>query len=524
MNEVVSRFSLFVFDEFHLFDVPQTASAMIAILLALQLGEVKRPPRFLLLSATSQDSQLQRLARLVGIPIETIKGDYQQGLANTPDGWRRILQPATLHLDTGSMDVWVASHFEDVIKPFFQRNRPGAKGVIICNSVATAYRTLTYLNTVCKQAGITLGINTGLTPRELRDLDKVDLLVATSTVDVGVDFRINLLIFESMNSASHIQRLGRLGRHREDSAGNTFPAFSAYGLLQPWVMEAVGQHIANGSEIERTHYYETIQRDDVYPHLQSFEAYTQQWAGVQSSHVLSQMSKTEVRTQYQTYRDALQPQFKALFPRGYPRYKSLIDNEQVAILDEARSFRGSSPFTALVQDVTDERRGIVTYNLITLLKNAGLEAVELRTLYSDLRRQGKNTAPFERTDPLAGYRLHSWEDKPRPIDIFVDRDLDATWFNCVVELTRVRLNAPGVPDMTALNAVLEQRTLVALLVLNHDPDSLRVRLRLGVQLELFRFRSRDGSEGCAVFGRDALLLDSILYRFRKSDDCRPLIF
>ena len=37
------------------------------------------------------------------------------------------------------------------------------------------------------------------------------ILVGTSTVDIGVDFRINYLIFEAYNAGSFLQRFGRLG-------------------------------------------------------------------------------------------------------------------------------------------------------------------------------------------------------------------------------------------------------------------------------------------------------------------------
>jgi len=48
------------------------------------------------------------------------------------------------------------------------------------------------------------------------------LVVGTSAVDVGVDFRIHLLIFEAGDSAIFVQRLGRLGRH---SGFSTYKAF-----------------------------------------------------------------------------------------------------------------------------------------------------------------------------------------------------------------------------------------------------------------------------------------------------------
>jgi CRISPR-associated endonuclease/helicase Cas3 len=49
-------------------------------------------------------------------------------------------------------------------------------------------------------------------------------------IDVGVDFRINFLIFESGDSGSFIQRLGRLDRHDGQSDDQPFLNFTAHAL------------------------------------------------------------------------------------------------------------------------------------------------------------------------------------------------------------------------------------------------------------------------------------------------------
>jgi CRISPR-associated endonuclease/helicase Cas3 len=69
-------------------------------------------------------------------------------------------------------------------------------------------------------ADISVGENTGLTSLEDRraSFEKC-LLVGTSTVDIGVDFRINLLIFEATDAGTFIQRFGRLGRHAVSPSG-----------------------------------------------------------------------------------------------------------------------------------------------------------------------------------------------------------------------------------------------------------------------------------------------------------------
>jgi len=52
-----------------------------------------------------------------------------------------------------------------------------------------------------------------VTQADLSNAAQSVLVIGTSAVDVGVDFRIHLLIFEAGDSAIFVQRLGRLGRH-----------------------------------------------------------------------------------------------------------------------------------------------------------------------------------------------------------------------------------------------------------------------------------------------------------------------
>jgi CRISPR-associated endonuclease/helicase Cas3 len=81
------------------------------------------------------------------------------------------------------------------------------------------------------------------------------LVIGTSAVDVGVDFKINLLIFESSDAATIIQRLGRLGRH---------PGFSIYYAFilisgrTPWFMARLKEYLEPDQEIERSQLQEAI--------------------------------------------------------------------------------------------------------------------------------------------------------------------------------------------------------------------------------------------------------------------------
>ncbi len=525
LAQIAERYRLFVFDEFHLFDTPQIGAIVTAMVLLHELTQdTQQPARFLFLSATPQDRFLE-LAHKAGLSVQKLGGDYQHGALNPLQGHRRILQPASLHLYEGRLETWVQEHTDLIIR-FFKEHRPGAKGVIIANSVATAYRLLALLREVCATNGIKLGSNTGLTPRDERvTTNEVDLLVATSTVDVGVDFRINLLIFESIDAASHIQRLGRLGRHTTDNEGNPFDHFEAHALLPSWVIEALGQQLPDGSEVSRALYTETLMKEEVYPATQSFTRYLQKWSGVQSTHVLLQLSKLEVRAQYAHNVKHLEPIYKYLFPIGRKRYFDLSKDEQTATLDTATSFRGRSPFNVLVCDRSQNHNSpkVVSYNLISLLLNAMLQEVALEDM---LARAGKDRRALERSSPLGAFDLYGWLPgaQMRRLYLTINHEIGHGAHEIVVEYDRIRIHTEqGDVGLTSVNKSLEQKLLPTYLIPNHEPEVIRRRLRFGFQVELFKFQSLDGVEGSAAFGRDALLLDSV-WQQRRSPQDRPMIF
>lgn len=526
MSQIAHRFRLFVFDEFHLFGAAQTASVMIALLLVNDIAHQKRPPRFLFLSATPQE-QLAQLAAKAGLKVERIRGDYRHGLDEAPEGYRRILQNCTLTLYEGRLEAWVADHLDDVILAFYREHRPGAKGVIIANSVATAYRVHALLKSACDRENITLDVNTGLTPRSARNLN-VNLLVATSTIDVGVDFRINLLIFESLDAATHLQRLGRLGRHTQDENGHTFERFEAHALLPSWVIEGIAARLPANTQVSREAYRQALEEDEgemkaAFTPPQTFDSYFSHWAGIQAAAVLTQLHKALIRPTYESTVERLKATYKTLFPNGIAKALALEKDRSTAILDAARSFRGGSPFSALVLDVSTGQHEVVTYNLISLLLNAELDAVDVKEMIRQAVRSGQSETALTRSNPLAAYRLLGWLPKPRSILFYLDRRLGEEKYEVVIDQRGFQLDVPGVPELHALNRELETRPLAAILLRNKDPESLRRMLRLGLQIELFRFSDGNSEQGTVTFGRDALLLDSVYYRDRKSKSDKPIL-
>lgn len=513
---VTNRFRLFIFDEFHLFGIEQIASVMIAMLLIKQIENQSDPRKFLFLSATPQ-SQLKHLAARVGLEIaDPIGGHYEYGKLQPSDGYRRILHGANLSLYSGHLEDWVKEHFEDTIKPFFMENRSAGTGLIIANSVATAHRIHAYLKPLLEPitGEKSVQINTGLTPKADKTND-FKLLVATSTVDVGVDFKINLLIFESRDAASHIQRLGRLGRHENDKQGNHFQTYEAHALLPEWVIEGVMQKFPEDSQTSREEYRQIVQEH--FSPQQDFSNYIHRWAGIQAGKLLKEMRDNSIYTQYELSREVLEQDFKALFGKSVRKYFALKKAGDAEIIQEASSFRGGSSFTALIQDPETDSQQIVSYNLMTLLRRAELQAIPKEALLEEARRRGQNVESLEKTEPLASYQLIGWRDDYRDITIYLDTTLPEEKLQQVIVQNRFRIDCAGIPDLYELNKDLYDRNLVIFIIPNKDAYTIRKLLRIGFQLELFDFSDAGSISGTIAFGRDALLLDSV-YQRRKAQN------
>jgi CRISPR-associated endonuclease/helicase Cas3 len=531
LGAMAGHYRQFTFDEFHLFGTPQTASVMMAILLLNQMKPAHIQPRFLFLSATPQ-AQLQEMAKRVGLEVITVAGEYVHGLEHTPnDTHRRILRPVDLTLYSGGLEDWCRAHVEDVILSFFRKQRTdghGAKGVIIANSVATAHRIGEFLKPICEAHGISVGLNTGLTPKAERAMD-CDLLVGTSTIDVGVDFKINLLIFESRDAASHMQRLGRLGRHEADKDGRPFQHFEAHGLVPPWVVEGVTKDVPADAPMDRVTYRDRL--GQYFQPLQAFESYVRRWAGVQAGQVLTSLASPEIRSQYADIQTVLKGQYGNLFGENGIKKYFAIREAKPWVVQSASSFRGDSPFTALLQDSRKKEgcSGFIAYNLLTLLRNADLQWLREEDIKHEYQKIGQISPRWniaQPGEPLGAFRLKGWLEKRREIGLTLDREPDLAQREQVVELSGFRFDVLGRFDGDMrVSDELQARPMVCFLIPDHRPDDVRRMCRLGMEVELLRVKviGQGDSPWTAAFGRDALLLDSV-WRRRRSDTDKPMIY
>ncbi len=525
---LTQKFRQLIFDEFHIFDAPQIVSVLNALLFIQETSGEVRPHRFLFLSATPKQL-MQRYLERSGLKIQFIQGEYASH--GNADGWRKILNPVEVHFDSSPRaEVWLDAHLEDVVLPFFLARRPHAKGAVIVHSRAAAFRIYEKLQPVFAQHGLQVGLNTGWTGRSRRKASyEADLLIGTSTVDVGIDFQINFLVFESDSAGTFLQRLGRLGRHdayARDGQRIAFQDFVAYALLPDWMIERLFQGKNNklaplqeGGEMERMVFNEAVEQ--AFPTASEFKQYAQAWGKFQSVKILLGMARKPVREQYKATRPRLQERYEATFGMrlnsALGEYKQLQQGQR-ALLEEALSFRGGTLFPCCVIDESES--GMEKFKVVDLLSaiaNHHLEYLSAKDFYAAAQKAGLNLQWFKKQEPLGFFYLLA----PRDYQGFIfqfDEDM-GNWgkdqYGKAIPCPGFSLDA-DFPGRAEINHRLRQRKVAALFCAGKHPLEVKRRLNLPILFSLYSFVSNDGVSGTLALGRAALLLDALL-RFHPLD-------
>jgi CRISPR-associated helicase Cas3 len=119
-----------------------------------------------------------------------------------------------------SSDLDLHKVIAEIENLFDQSSKSKIDTLVIVNSVIFAEKLANALE--ARYGKGMVGRIHGLVPHAYRKRGLIT--VATSAVEVGVDFDVEHLVFEATNMASFVQRLGRCGRHRPSSAVAFIPS------------------------------------------------------------------------------------------------------------------------------------------------------------------------------------------------------------------------------------------------------------------------------------------------------------
>ncbi|MDM9381627.1 type I-D CRISPR-associated helicase Cas3' [Chlorogloeopsis sp. ULAP01] len=548
-------FDLFIFDEFHIFAAPQIASVINTMLL---IRCTNRRKKFLFLSATPDKNLISKL-ETAGFRCREINPQEQNKyqFPDTPQqeqqlrsqGWRQVARAISLNFiplepTFKASEIWLKENSNLILNQFQQY--PGSKGAIILNSIAAVKRLTPFFQEILQPYGLRVGENTGLSGKAEKEQSlAADLVIGTSTIDVGVDFKINFLIFESSDAGNFIQRLGRLGRHdgyEKNGQQIKFENFTAYALVPNFLVERLFQvespPLTVNCICDRMFFQSTIKEQ--YRQINDFHGYYRRWGAVQSFWLYYQLSDRTIKQQYAQSREQFQAACEEVFEtslkfiagriQGWAKdWQALSGKSGNPIAEDAASFRGSSPLQCGLYDLMEvnEADRFKIYDLPGILSNVEIEmwteAAFIRTLKETAQRIGQPIAKGRFAHCLAFMKLRSYREERLNWKFTYSGDLQAIGDAWKVQVLKgIEIWQPENYWIGEINKRLKKEGLVCY-VIRRPVAQVRMRLRLPMHFQIYpisdRYSFHDATAPYAIaFGHSALLLDTLAYTFKSKGD------
>ncbi len=510
---------LWVFDEFHIFGAHQEAAVLNSLSFIRRSQQRKR--RFLFTSATPKQKFITSL-KAAGFTLKEITGSY----ADSPEvGYRQILQPVELEfVQLKKQDVlgWLQDHTSEIHAALTQESF--GRGLIIVNSVAQAGRVVELLRNLLLDVEVE-EISGRMdrhsrqdTQNKLKRSDRPVLVIGTSAVDVGVDFKIHLLIFESSDSATVIQRLGRLGRHKG------FKHYKAIALLPeytPWVYSRLKAALSDGSRIDRHTLRDAV--IDAFDAPKEFEEYRREWGALQAQGMLRQIGKENpavmVNVRARILQD-LQPVYSQAHLEAARKRWDGMENDPVGRATQAEllRFRGSTTLQAAVWDTAEGKDRFYTYDLLRLLPYTSVEVLEEAEFLEAARK--RNYLDFSFQYAQVFLRVQKWLEKRIDIQLRCGRDSSESQIKCceLTLLDKLRITSEDIELSSDVMNCLSRKKILSFLVPG-DYWKVQETLRLGCLFGLHSLTDSSQKAYACAFNQDALLLKA-LKNYKLTKLCR----
>ncbi|AVH65398.1 type I-D CRISPR-associated helicase Cas3' [Nostoc sp. 'Peltigera membranacea cyanobiont' N6] len=565
-NRIDKRFNLIIFDEFHVFQAPQIVSVINTMLL---IRHTNRRKKFLFLSATPNPQLIERL-KLADFrcheinPLEENKYQFPDNLPEPEylktQSWRKVvgeisLQFVSLEPTSKASETWLKDNVALILEHL--QKHPGSKGAIILNSIAAVKRLKDFFTSFLQPYNLTVEENTGLSGKKTKEESlNADLVLGTSTIDVGVDFKINFLFFESADAGNFIQRLGRLGRHdgyERDGQQINFTNFTAYALVPEFLVKRLFEKdekdetplLKSGEVYERPFFHDQIR--DKYRKINDFTGYYFKWGVVQSMRLVRQLGHPNIKQQYAAgsqealkkdceivfSTDKRKVNLKAAFIRSKEweeKWHELSGTDKGnPILEEAVSFRGKSPLLCGIYDTTEKNEAdkFKTYDLPGILSNLEIEPMkgtEFERLRQATAECTDTTIPKGRFKNCLGFmKLLRYREERLDWKFTYPGDLKPFADNWDVQvLLGIQVWQPANYWISEINKQLKKQALVSYL-LPFPLERVRQQGRLPMHFQIYpisdQYSVLDNTPPyCIAFGQSALLLDTLTHWFKSKGD------
>jgi CRISPR-associated endonuclease/helicase Cas3 len=550
-NRLDKDFDLFIFDEFHIYQAPQIASTINTMLL---IRATNRRKKFLFLSATPEPNLINRLeiaefrCKVVN-PIAENKYQFPDTLAIEQElkaeKWRQVAREIELNFIAlepvaKPSENWLKANAESILNYFLEHS--GSKGAIILNSIAAVKRLVPLFRYLFEEHGLQVSENTGLSGKTERERSlSANLVIGTSTIDVGVDFKINYLIFESADAGNFIQRLGRIGRHSgyaRDGKSIDFNRFTAVALVPNFLGERLflgeAPPLVADYRYDRPYFNDTINAN--YRQIESFQNYYQRWGAVQSFKLGCDLNHRNIQEQYAESRTKFLSDCEITFNTSIRQVAGKVKSWREdwlklsgqtngnPIVEDACSFRGGSALLCGIYDATevDRRDRYKTYDLPGILSNIEIEMWTEAGFRRSLESASTPDFPIPRgrfNYCLAFMKLKGYREERSNWKFHYSGSLESIASEYKVRVLKgLEVWQPDNRWVGEINKRLRNEALVSYII-PHNTTEVRYRLRLPMHFQIYPISDRNSFQESIppysiAFGQSALLLDTLAYRFR----------
>lgn len=529
-------YRLWVFDEFHLYNVKQMAD-VVFLIGALQAINPDVGRVFIFASATPNLEIIAHLQDRLRLPVEMVEAQPVP-----PEVGRVVTHPVHLILLPADLERWRGVEtLLDQTGPLddFLIDYPQARVVTILDSVAGAIRLAEawrerYPNRpVWEVHGFSSEIQRTQALRQ-------PMTVGTSTIEVGIDFRDDaekdVLIFEARTASQFIQRLGRIGRHQK---ARDIPNW-AIALVPEYVYHALSTTLT-GPLISRKALYDRV--EEVYRITQNFERYLNRHAPVEFAEAkvfIQRLFQPDDRARIvPVLEECIQALTGLSVGAAMARWREYRESN---ILWPLLTFRGTG-FEVAILDERGVDPGFPArrYDLMFLLRRGVFDEMDEGSYHAELERVAaehpnwvKEVEQEHRFARLIGlkpsdllgvyglFRLKGLLDKGRRIWFEVDEGEIAKQRDQVTVLEGLELCTEPPAWIPKLVKRLRKKQLVAWFTDQH-PTALRLGRALPPLFELYELRVRGAGgrlrEGVwsIAFGQNAFFLDSLVWKRRHSE-------
>lgn len=356
------RFELAVIDEFHLAGLKERNTLRYVLDELLERGNAYLK-RVVFLSATPDEEQEATFERSMTAPYTRITQDQtreKRGFVDPlGDGWEEVMPPVELDVRTastfGTADVLLNEDAESTLD-FCRTGRT----VLMLDGIHEVERVHNWLE---DELDCQVDRIDGFHSENKREkLERFDVLVSNSAVEVGIDFDVERILFAAHDHASFLQRLGRL-RKKE--------------ALQParcYVPTSIKRELETleGERLSREKLRDTV--ETIYPEPREPETFGWRYSASEALEHLHKRLQNTTSDQREDVEsrglERIHRHFLAETGLSFNDIKRTMDTVDWQVLRKLQWYRGDS-LQALVWDGVEET--LRSYNLFYLLRYGDVE-------------------------------------------------------------------------------------------------------------------------------------------------------